>query len=163
RPACSRASVPAQFRERAVRPRRHAREREGQGRREESRKGAPGYSRPPDAARTDLPEEQVHARRRVLDARRRDRTALVASGSLRHRTVEERCAADEVRRAYFQPSGLYRSADAVGKGDAPLSLRLASGVARGVWFARLPGERTVDARDFHEAVPAAGAVRMVYR
>ena len=44
----------------------------------------------------------------------------VASGSLRHRVVEECRAVDEVRRADFQPPGLYRSADAFGKGDAPL-------------------------------------------
>jgi RNA polymerase-associated protein len=56
------------------------------------------------------------------EARRGDRAAAVASGSLRHRTVEERRAADEVRRADFQPPGLYRSADAVGKGDASLSV-----------------------------------------
>jgi glutathione S-transferase len=85
-------------------------------------KGASGDPRSSDAARADLPEEQVHAGRRILDARRRDRAAAVASGSLRHRTVEERRAADEVRRAHLQPSGLYRSADAVGKGDASLSL-----------------------------------------
>ena len=69
-----------------------------QGSREESRKGAHRNSRPPDAARAAVPEEQVHAGRRVLDARCGDRAAAVASGPLRHRVVEERRAADEICR-----------------------------------------------------------------
>jgi glutathione S-transferase len=87
--------------------------------------------RPPHAARADFPEEQVHARRRVLDARRRDRAVAVAPRPLWHRAVEERRAADEVRRAYLQPPGVYRSADAVGKGDASLSFSRVLSLARG--------------------------------
>ncbi len=52
-------------------------------------------------------EEQVHAGRRVLDARRGDRAAAVAPGPLRNRGLEERRSADEIRRAYLQPSGVY--------------------------------------------------------
>jgi len=40
-----------------------------------------------------------------LDAGRRDRAAAVAPGPLRHRSAQERCAADEVRRAHLQPPG----------------------------------------------------------
>jgi glutathione S-transferase len=117
------APVPAELREGTVRSRQHAREREGQGSGEESREGASCDPRSPDAACADLREEQVHARRGVLDARRRDRAAAVASGSLRHRAVEERCAADEVCRADLQPSRVYRSTDAVRKGHASLMVQ----------------------------------------
>lgn len=85
----------------------------GKAAREEPREGAPRDSRPADAARADLREEQVHARRRVLDARCGDCSVAVAPGPLWHRALEERRAAHEVRRAHFQPAGLYRSTDAV--------------------------------------------------
>ena len=48
-------------------------------------------------AGTHLPQEQVHAGRRLLDARRRHRPLAVATGLLRHRHVQERGAAAQVR------------------------------------------------------------------
>ena len=59
--------------------------------------------------------------RRLLDARRRDRAAAVAPRLLRHRHVEERGAAAEVRRAHLLAPGLHRGADAVREGDAQVS------------------------------------------
>ena len=49
------------------------------------RQGAAGDPRPPDRDRPDLHQAEVHARRRVLDARRGDRAAALASRPLRHR------------------------------------------------------------------------------
>ena len=54
-----------------------------------------------------IPEKQVHARRQFLDARRRDRTTVVASGLLWNRTFEERGAAAEVRRANLLASRVH--------------------------------------------------------
>ena len=51
-----------------------------------------------------------------------DRSAAVAPGLLRHRHVEERRAAAQVRRAHLLAPGLHRGADAVRKGDAPLQV-----------------------------------------
>ena len=89
--------------------------------RQAAREGALADPRPPDAAGADLPEEQVHAGRRLLDARRGDRAAAVAPRLLRHRHVEERRAAAEVRRAHLLAPGLHRGADAVREGDAQVS------------------------------------------
>src|SRR3990172_5249130 len=44
--------------------------------------------RPPGRARAGVPEAEVHAGRRVLDARRGDLAAAVAAGSLRHFAAE---------------------------------------------------------------------------
>jgi glutathione S-transferase len=82
--------------------------------------------RPPDAAGADLPEEQVHAGRRLQHARRGHRPAAVAAGLLRHRPVEECRAAAEVRRAHLLAPGLHRGADAVREGDAQVSARPAA-------------------------------------
>ena len=91
--------------------------------RQAAREGALADPRPADAAGADLPEEQVHAGRRLLDARRGDRAAAVAPRLLRHRHVEERGAAAEVRRAHLLAPGLHRGADAVREGDAQVSSR----------------------------------------
>jgi glutathione S-transferase len=92
-----------------------------QGQREGAGEGPLAHPRPPDPAGPGVPEEQVHAGRELLDARRRHRAAAVAPGLLRHRAVEERRAAAEVRRAHLLAPGLHRGADAVRKGDAQVS------------------------------------------
>ena len=63
-----------------------------QGQREGAREGALAHPRPPDAARARVPQEQVHAGRQFLDARRRDRAAAVAPGLLWHRPVSKNAA-----------------------------------------------------------------------
>jgi RNA polymerase-associated protein len=55
-----------------------------------------------------------------LHARRGDRPAVVAPRPLRHRTAEDRGAADEVCRAHLLAPGLHRRADTDRKDDAPL-------------------------------------------
>ena len=50
------------------------------------RQGAAGNQGPPDRDHPDLQQAEVHARRRILDARRGDRAAALASGPLRHRS-----------------------------------------------------------------------------
>ena len=81
------------------------------------------HPRPPDAAGPGVPQEQVHAGREFLDARRCHRAAAVAPRLLRHRPEQERRAAAEVCRAHLLAPGLHRGADAVRKGDAQVSER----------------------------------------
>src|SRR5450830_1199082 len=103
-----------------MRARARAGKRTRQEQRQGPRQGTRGNPRPPDDAGAAVPEKQVHAGRRILDARRGCRAAAVAPGPLRHRTVEDGCTADEIRRTHLLASGLYRSADAFRKGHAPL-------------------------------------------
>ena len=74
------------------------------------RQGTRGNPRPPDDPGAAVPEKQVHAGRRILDARRGCRAAAVAPGPLRHRTVEDGRTADEIRRTHLLASCVYRSA-----------------------------------------------------
>ncbi len=70
-------------------------------------KGARDDSRPVDAAVADHAEEQVHARRRFFDARRCAGAVVMAARPLRHRSAEDRRAADEIRRTHVFATGLY--------------------------------------------------------
>src|SRR5262249_18510367 len=110
-----------EFREGTVRARLDARVARGQEQREGAGEGPFAHPRPADPARPGVPQEQVHAGRELLDARRRHRAAAVAPGLLRHRTVEERRAAAEVRRTHLLPSCVHRGADTLRKGDAQVA------------------------------------------
>ena len=97
-PACA---VPVQLREGTV---RHVNILEGA--RHQGHRQAAGKARAQIRDRlTQLApiflKNKLHAGRRLLDARRRHRAAAVAPGLLRHRPVEERRAAAEVRRAHL--------------------------------------------------------------
>ena len=89
------AAVPVQLRGRALQPDRHARARQP----EAAGEGAPARGRPAHRARAGVHQAEVHAGRRVLDARRGDLAAAVAARLLRHHAAEVGGTADEVRRA----------------------------------------------------------------
>src|SRR3970282_2350622 len=83
-------------------------------------------------------QAEAHARRRVLHARCADLAAAVAPGALRDFAAEVGFAAHEVRRAAVFPSGVHRSADAFGKGDAEVAAASRRRGAAGTWPARPP-------------------------
>ena len=64
-----------------------------------------------DADRAGVHQAQAHARRGILDARRRDHAAAVAPRLLRNPDAEAGRAADEIRRAPVRAPGLLRGAD----------------------------------------------------
>src|SRR5690606_13256996 len=114
-------ALPVQFRARAVRPRAAARApRPAQGRGQADGEGAPADPRPPDPAHADLHQEQVHAGRGVLHARRGDRAIALAPRPLRHRDAQVGRAAAALCGADLLAPGLHRGAHALREGDAPL-------------------------------------------
>src|SRR6267142_2759732 len=58
---------------------------------------APARHGPPDRARAGLHQDQAHAGRRLHHARRGDRAAFMAPGSLRHQARKDGGAPHEVR------------------------------------------------------------------
>ena len=73
-----------------------------------------------------LRQAQAHARRGLLDARRRDHAAAVAARLLRHLDAEAGGAADEVRRAPVRAPGVLRSADVRRARHAQVAAHVAS-------------------------------------
>ena len=81
------------------------------GQPEAGRQGARARPRRADADRAGVRQAQAHARRGLLDARRRDRAAAVAPRLLRHPDAEAGRAADEIRRAAVRAARVLGSTD----------------------------------------------------
>src|SRR5207253_6746370 len=120
-------TVPAPLRKRALFAHRHA----GREQPAAARKGARTGPRQPDADRAGVRQAQIHAWRRVLDARRRDHAAPVAPRLLRHPAAQTGRAADEIRRAPVLAAGVYRGADQCRTRDAQVTNPSKSGPPNG--------------------------------
>ncbi len=121
----ARAPVPVPLRERAVLPRRHARE----GHAQDGRQGTADHPRQPDRDRPGVLPPEVHARRGVLHARRGHRAAALAPRALRHRVATAGRAARQVRRAAVQSSRVHRRDDALREGHAQVAVAALRGAA----------------------------------